>query len=114
MKKFYVAISLITFIMVNVACSEEPPSVRIKNERTTKANVQIKQADGNTININDVAGGTVSGYRDLVEGSTEATAVIQDEQISPSIPFVAANDRSYTVVVTNSNPPTLRVDAEDK
>ena len=114
MKKLLLLVSLLVFVLINVACSEEPPSVRVKNERTNKANVQLKQADGNTININDVAGGSVTGYRDLVEGQTEATAVIQNETVSPSIPFSAAKDRNYTVVVTNSNPPTLRVDSEDK
>jgi hypothetical protein len=114
MKKLLLLVSLLVFVLINVACSEEPPSVRVKNERTNKTNVQLKQADGNTININDVAGGSVTGYRDLVEGQTQATAVIQNEAVSPSIPFSAAKDRNYTVVVTNSNPPTLRVDSEDK
>lgn len=114
MKKLLLLISLMVFILINVACSEEPPSVRIKNERTNKSNVQLKQADGKTININDVAGGSVTGYRDLVEGQTEATAVIQNEPVSPSVQFSAAKDRNYTVVVTNSNPPALRIDSEDK
>lgn len=114
MKKFYLVISLIIFVLINVACSDEPPSIRIKNERTSKVNVQIKQANGNTININDVEGGTITGYREIVEGATEATAVIQDEQVSPSLPFRTVNDRNYTVAVTNSTPPTIRIDSEDK
>jgi len=114
MKKIFSYCVLLSLIMLSIACSGEPPSVRVKNERSNKANVQIKQADGNTININDVAGGSVSGYKDLVEGATQATAVIQSEQVSPSSPFTVVKDKNYTVVVTNSNPPTLRIDSEDK
>lgn len=114
MKKVLSLLLLLVFIIMNVACSEEPPSVRVKNERTNKANVQIKQSDGNTININDVSGGSTTGYRDIVEGASVATAVIQNETVSPSISFSTAKDRNYTVVITNANPPVLRVDSEDK
>ncbi len=107
-------ILLSVFVLLTIACSEEPPSVRVKNERTVKANVQIKQADGNTININDVESGITTGFRDIVEGSTKATAVIQDESVSPEVSFNTTKDINYTVVIENSNPPKLRVDSEDK
>jgi hypothetical protein len=78
MKKIFAYCVLLSPLILTFACSEEPPSVRVKNERTNKANVQIKQADGSTININDVAGGSVSGYKNLVEGAAQATAGIQN------------------------------------
>ncbi len=114
MKKLLSAILLLIFVLINVACSDEPASVRVKNERTNKANVQIKQADGNTININDVSGGATSAYRDVVEGATIATAVIQNEQTSPSASFTTTTNRNYTIVITATNPATLRIDSEDK
>ncbi|MFH1195642.1 MAG: hypothetical protein V1720_07995 [bacterium] len=106
--------ALSAIIFLNIACSEEPPSVRVKNERTTKVNVQVKQYNDNTININNVEGGTVSGYQDIAEGTFTANAVIQNETESPSITFRAANDNNYTVVVVNATPPTLRIDTESK
>ena len=97
-----------------VGCSSDPPSVRVMNERTTKANVQLKVGTDNTININDVEGGHASAYRDVAEGTFVATATIQNESVSPTTSFNAEKDMNYTVVVVNSTPPTLRVDSEDK
>ena len=106
------AIACLAFLMAG--CSDDPPSVRVRNERATKANVQFKQANGNTININDVASGQLTGFRDVATGRTEVTAVIQDETVSPTAVFQADEDRNYTVVVVNSTPPMLRVDSESK
>lgn len=114
MKKFFALLLLLGFISINVACSDEPASIRVKNERTNKANVQIKQANGNTININDVSGGTTSSFREVVEGATIATAVIQNEQESPSASFTTTTNRNYTIVITSTNPATLRIDSVDK
>lgn len=97
-----------------VGCSSDPPSVRIMNERATKANVQLKVGVDNTININDVEGGKASAYRDVAEGTFVATATIQNETVSPTTSFNTEKDMNYTVVVVNSTPPALRVDSEDK
>ncbi|HOI30475.1 MAG TPA: hypothetical protein PLZ15_12030 [Melioribacteraceae bacterium] len=111
MKKLLSVLLLLGFIMMNVACSEEPPSIRVKNERSNKANVQIKQSDGNTININDVNWGTTTGYRDVLEGVALATAVIQNETVSPTKSFTITSGTNYTIVITNSNIPELRIDS---
>jgi hypothetical protein len=95
-------------------CSSDPPSARVLNERTTKANVQIKFADGNTININDVAAGTATAFQEIHTGTTMATATIQSESVAPSGVFNAEEDKNYTLVVVNSTPPTLRIDVSDK
>jgi hypothetical protein len=42
------------------------------------------------------------------------TAVIQDVSVSPTVSFAAEEDNNYTIVIVNSNPPTLRVDSESK
>lgn len=97
-----------------LGCSSDPPSVRVRNERANKANVQYKQANGNTVNINDVAGGQVTGFKDIVTGRVDVTAVIQNEDVSPTVAFSAEEDNNYTIVVVNSTPPTLRVDSESK
>jgi hypothetical protein len=95
-------------------CSDKSPSVRVSNQRTTKANVQFKQANGNTINHNDVAPGASSNFQDVAEGQIVVTAVIQNETVSPTTAFNAMKDHNYTVVITNGDPPELRVDTQNK
>jgi len=114
MNTFLKSLAVLVLVAGLIGCSSDPPSVRVRNERATKANVQYKQANGNTVNINDVAGGQVTGFRDIVTGRTEVTAVIQNENVSPTATFQAEEDNNYTIVVVNSTPPTLRVDSESK
>ena len=109
MKFFGILLLVISFI----ACSEEPPSFRVKNDFTNKANVQIKTS-ANTENINDVEPGTVTAYKDVAEGRVEVTAEIQNVVGEPTGIFNAEPDRNYTVVITNANPPTIRIDVSDK
>ena len=102
-------------ILVGVlGCSNEPPSLRIFNERSSKGNLQVKPDAGNTFNINDIAGGTGTAYQDISTGGYVVTATIQNETASPEVRFVASEDNNYTVVVVNSTPPTLRVDSSGK
>lgn len=112
MKKL--AAFLLGVILLTTACSTKPPSVRVQNLRTNKANVQIKLANSNTININDVNAGATSSYQEIVKGSSMATAVIQNEKDTPSIIFTADDDKNYTVVIQNGTTATLKVDVTDK
>ena len=73
MKKMFYSIGIVFVAVSIVGCSEEPPSIRVFNERGTKSNVQIK-AVNNTINQNDIAGGTVTNYQDVPEGRIDVTA----------------------------------------
>ena len=113
MKNFLKFFGIIFLIVTFAACSEEPPSFRVKNDRPTKANVQIKTVN-NTVNLNDVQPGTVTNYQDVAEGRVEITAGIQNEDVSPTGSFNAANDNNYTIVIVNSTPPSIRVDASSK
>lgn len=113
MKNFLEFLGILFLIVTFVACSEEPPSFRVKNDRPTKANVQIKTAN-NTININDVQPGTVTNYQDVAEGKVEITAGIQNEDVSPTGSFSAVNDYNYTIIIVNSTPPSIKVDASSK
>ena len=112
--KLAAVIAVVFILGVVSGCSSDPPSARVFNERPTKANVQIKAQSGNTININDVGGGATTNYQDINTGSQVVTAVIQNESVSPTVSFNAEEDNNYTIVVVNSTPPTLRVDASGK
>ncbi len=102
------------FGLIISGCSDEPPSVRVHNQHTEKANVQIKTSNGNTINHNDVVPGTYTGYLDIVEGNCVASAGIQKDSAAPTVAFKAANDYNYTIVVVKGNPSYLRVDQKSK
>ena len=103
------SISVLSF----VGCSDDPPSVRVRNDFSKKANVQFKWA-GNTFNVNDVASGTASNFQDISEGEHTATASMQGESTAPTATFAAKNNNNYTVVITNTAPPAMRVDVEEK
>lgn len=111
MRKLILPAILILLALSTIDCSkDDPPLFRIRNDRATKANVQLKTSGGNTININDVAAGQTTGFQEAAQGQIEATATIQNESVSPTVTFNATNNNSYTIVVTTANPPTLRVE----
>ena len=114
MKSIIAIVAALAVLSCFAGCSDKPPSVRVANQRATKANVQIKQANGNTINHKDVAPGTFSNFQDIAEGAIVVTASIQNESVSPTTAFNASNDNNYTVVVVSGDPPTLRVDTQGK
>ena len=114
MKSIFLTVATLATLISFIACSDDPPSVRVANQRATKANVQFKQANGNTINHNDVASGTYSNFQDVAEGAIVVTATIQDETVSPATAFNASVDNNYTVVILGGDPPTLRVDTQGK
>lgn len=113
MKNIIKLFSIVALVIVFIACSDEPPSFRVKNENANKANVQIKTVT-NTININDVQPGTVTGYREVPKGLVEISAEIQNETNEPEGSFTAQDNKNYTIVILNSTPPSIRIDVSDK
>lgn len=113
MKNLLKFFGIIFLIVSFIACSDEPPSFRVKNERTTKANVQIKTV-ANTENINDVQPGTVTNYKEVAEGKVDISAEIQNETNEPTNTFNAEKNNNYTIVIANTTPPTIRIDITDK
>ncbi len=114
MKSTFIAVAALAVLLSFTGCSDDPPSVRVVNQRATKANVQFKQANGNTINHNDVESGTYSNFQDVAEGAIVVTAVIQNESVSPTTAFNASSDNNCTVVILSGDPPTLSVDTHSK
>jgi len=114
MKRIFFGIFSIAFIFFMSACSkEEDPQFRIMNQRPDKANVQIQTSGGNTININDVEGGKTTAYQSTSAGNIVVTAVIQNEQVSPTATFFAAKDTRTTITIQTDNPPSIRIDQSD-
>jgi len=110
MKNTMMFIVAAIFVLSWVGCTSEDPQIRIRNERVDKANIQLQTTGGNTININDVSTGQTTGYQTVAEGNVVATAVIQNESVSPTATFNAEMDSRYTVVILAANPPAIRID----
>ncbi len=92
------------------ACASDPPRVRVSNQRSEITDVQLKRSRGNTYNFNDVGRSSATGYIEVEQSAYEVDA--KPEGVSPSATtfFTADEDQSYTVVVINTTPPTVRVD----
>lgn len=102
---------LVVVLIASVSCSDDPaqPQFRVKNDRSTDASLQVKTSAGNTININNVAGGTTSAYQAVAAGLVEITVSIQGEPDDFEATFVAVTDQTFTIVVANTTPPTINV-----
>lgn len=105
---------IIAFSLALIGCSSDPPSVRVRNELLNKVNVQFKPISGNTININDITAGTTTSYQEFPQGAIECSASIQSSNDAPTGGFTTQDDYNYTVVLVNTKPATIRVDAEKK
>ncbi|HEX9615133.1 MAG TPA: hypothetical protein VGA55_06485 [Bacteroidota bacterium] len=112
MKQFLFGILSLGFFVLMSACTPEEaaPQFRVSNERGDKANVQIQTSGGNTININDVQAGQMTVFQSAPEGAVVATAVIQNEPVSPTVTFYAWKDTRTTVTIQSGSTPTLRID----
>jgi hypothetical protein len=65
-----------------------------------------------SITINEVAGGQTTSYQGITTGACVATAVIENEPVSPVLGFSAESAYNYTIVVANTTPPTLKISSE--
>lgn len=113
MKNIIKLFSIVALVIIFIACADEPPGFRVKNENANKANVQLKTV-ANTFNINDVQPGTITAYREVPNGLVEISAEIQNETNEPEGSFNAQDNKNYTIVILNSTPPSVRIDVSDK
>jgi hypothetical protein len=93
--------------------AKKAPTVSVKNDMGVKVNVQVKPATGSTFNFNDVEGGTSVAAKDLVEGDTEVKASLQKGGQDVSSTFKAEAGKTYTVVLSGTDTPTIKVDIAD-
>ncbi len=87
-----------------------PPTFRVQNTCNSDASLQVKTSGGNTININNVAPGTISAYQNVEPGIVEVTVVLQGQTNNPYTgTFVAVNNQTFTVVLKPTTPPSITV-----
>ena len=107
-------IALLLVSSVLCSCSSKSPSVRVRNELSTKVNVSLNPSSGSAVTINEVLAGTTSGYTNIPDGSYSVHAAVSSGTNPADINFTAEKDKNYTIVVVAGNPPTIRVDVADK
>lgn len=111
MKNIFILLFSLAAILSFFGCAENAnPEFRVHNERSSKANIQIQTSGGNTVNLNDVQPGQATAYQSAAVGIITATAVIQNEPVSPTITFNAGPDEKITIVIQMTTPPSLRID----
>lgn len=99
---------LITLVLIIIsACSDncdmENPTVRLVNNGTDKADIQIKTSGGNTENINNIEPGTSSPPRSFAPGEIDFTISIQGvaDPIEYTLKVFYCVD--YTVTINTDN-----------
>ncbi|MCB2206641.1 hypothetical protein KQI65_18010 [bacterium] len=113
MKLYSLLTVLIAFTLLT-ACSDDDPSLRVRNDLDVKVNVQLKPDAGNTINMNDIAGGSESGFMTVQDGWWTATASVQSSNAEPEARFEVKNNMNYTVVIVNTDPPEMQILSEEQ
>ena len=111
-KRTSVILTLVFIVSLSGRYKDTDPRFHIQNERSNKANVQIQTSGGNTININEVQPGQITGYQSVSEGKIDVTAVVQNESVSPKATFNAGKNNRCTIAIQINNPPSIRVDQE--
>lgn len=82
-------------------CKGEAPRARIVNNGTQKADVQVKTSNGNTVNINNVASGTVSSYSSYAAGQVTFTINVANTNYVKTVDV--ANCYDYEIIIDASN-----------
>lgn len=107
MKKLVILAAVILFLFA--ACSQESPRVKVQNQNSQIVDVALKPPSGSTININDVSGGSQTSYIEVPSSNYEVDVNIENVSSKITTHFHADKDNSYTIVVSNTTPPTVIV-----
>lgn len=110
MQTFFRTLYIIGLLLSLSACSTDPPRVRVANQRPEIADIQLKRSSGNTFNISDVGPTSTTGYIGVEPSTYEVDAKVEGISASATTFFTADEDQAYTIVVINSDPPTVRID----
>ncbi|MBI3193561.1 MAG: hypothetical protein HYZ34_03715 [Ignavibacteriae bacterium] len=109
MKSFLRLFIFASILFILSSCTTELPKVRVSNQRTEIIDVQLKRSGGSTYNINDVVGFSSTGYIEVERNVYEVDVKIEENAKSASTFFVAEEDKTYTIVLSSTNPPIVTV-----
>lgn len=99
---------MVIFFLLNLGCNDDGcenqnPTVKLVNNGTGKADIQIKTSNGNTENINNVEPGTSSERRSFAQGDIEFTISIQGEAETVVYMLTTLFCNNYTVTINEDN-----------
>ncbi len=111
-----IALLLISIVIISLnsctACKGENPSAKIINNGTSKASVQIKTSEGNTVNINNVDPGTSSSYASYAAGLVTFTITVSNKDYVETVQMQECYD--YDIAIdANNNITTTAKDRND-
>ncbi len=112
MRRIIFLILGVAFALALSGCAADPevgPRFRVRNDRATDADLQVKTSGGSTININNVTPNTTSEYQEVATGRVDITATMKGETVSFTANFIAAVNSNYTVVVANTTPASVNI-----
>lgn len=97
------SILIFTIACSDDGCENQNPTVKLVNNGTGKADIQIKTSNGNTENINNVEPGTSSEKRSFSPGDIEFTISIQGEADPVVYVLTTLFCNDYTVTINEDN-----------
>ena len=97
------SILIFTIACSDDGCENQNPTVKLVNNGTGKADIQIKTSNGNTENINNVEPGTSSEKRSFAPGDIEFTISIQGEADPVVYVLTTLFCNDYTVTISEDN-----------
>lgn len=92
-----------------IACTPESPRVRVQNQNSEIVDVALKPPSGSTINLNDVSAGNQTAYIEVPVSNYEVDVNVENTTPNVTTHFRADEDGNYTIVVSNTVPPTVTV-----
>jgi hypothetical protein len=109
MKKFNNLLIITGILLGFAACTPEAPRIRVQNQNQEIVDVALKPPSGSTININDVSASAQTGYIEVPSSNYEVDVNVENVSPNATTFFRADKDGNYTIIVTNTSPPTVRV-----
>ena len=106
MKKIYFlgfAFALLAILGCSDSCENELPTVRLENNGTGTADIQIKTSGGNTENINGIEVGTITEVKTYEPG--EIMYTININGVNDPVEFVkdVGYCTDYTITINSDN-----------
>jgi len=96
------ALSLVTLLATSCKkCNNDDPTARIINNGSGSADVQIKAADGNLVQISDLTSGSISSTKEYVPGTATVKYAIGGEDKTESISLETCTD--YDITINSEN-----------
>ncbi|GAA4355281.1 hypothetical protein GCM10023185_17970 [Hymenobacter saemangeumensis] len=95
-------LALLTFASTSCKkCKDENPRVRIANNGSQRASVQVQTSGGNTVNLNNVDPGVTSDYASYAPGNATFTLKVSGVDYAKTLDVRTCHE--YTIAIDRAN-----------